>query len=983
MVRSTTVDAHIGAQRLYNVGKVKGLFKGFGGKATQSAHPGARRPPRPQIKRPLFTISPSTKRMLITAAIIFGLIIIVFATAAFWVQLWWFDSMGFRSVLARRYAGQSTVFVIGTVFAAVVFLGNVSIALRRSRQATTKTSRLARIADQFLVALALVSATVISVGTGLAAAAKWDAWLLWWYSDPFGIKDPVFGRDVGFFIFAIPPLTQAVNLLLVLTLFSIVAALVVYALRLGVDLRQIRNAPSLMRVHVLSLAGFVLLLLAVKIFLSNYLLAYSTRGAAFGAGYTDVHIQRPANWALAAVALAIGGALVANAFVQRIRLLVGSVIAWGVLYVVVAVFIPSAVQSTVVEPSELKREREYIANNIEMTRSAYGLDLVDGRDLTGQAPLTEQVLASYPETLDNVRLWDYRIIQGTYQQLQSFVPYYVFLDVDVDRYIIGGVPEQVLLSAREIDQDGLPATAQTWTNERLVYTHGYGAVVSPVEEVSRQGLPVFLVERIPPTGQGVYLIERPEIYFGEADLGWVAVNTEQPEFSGLIDSDDPSSELDYQGLGKGSIRLDNYFKKLLLAAELQDRNLLLSGNLSSKSRILLHRNIVDRVETIAPFLELDPDPYLVIADGRLLWVIDAYTSTDLFPHASRIDGINYLKNSVKVVIDAYDGTVTFYRTSEEDPIADAYGKLYGDLFRPISEVPASISVHFRYPERLFEIQSDIYASVHVDDPTAFYNGEDFWEVPQEQVSDVNQRMVPYYVTMTLPGESATEFALIRPFIPGGRSQRQNMTAWMAGRVGADGSTSLIVYRFPRQETVFGPSQIEARINQEPDISAQITLWSQSGSRVLRGNLLVIPIGESVLYVQPLYLQAAAAEGALPELKRVIVASSERVVMAETLPAALSALVSAEPGSSTGTELEPATQGGTTIPDDLSNPRVQDLVAQAVEAYDRGQAALAAGDWAAYGIAQSELAQALDNLELITSQSESPSATPVASPAADE
>lgn len=935
------------------------------------------KPPIPKITKPTLTVSPSTKRMIITTLIIAVIFIVLFGTAALWVDWWWFGSVGYRSVFVKRYVAELIVFLIATIFSGAVFLINVSIALRRSRSATTKSGRLTTFTDRFVVLLALAGAAVVSISIGLAAGARWETWLLWWNSEPFGLSDPVFGRDIGFFIFALPALWQTTDLLLLLLLASILAVALVYTLRLGVDLRQFRNVPSLMRIHVLSLAGLVFVVLAARHLLSNYELVYSTRGAVFGASYTDVHAQRPANWALAVASLLIGGLLVANAFVTRVRILAGAVALWGVLYVVLGLFVPTAVQQTFVEPSELVREAPYIQNHIDMTRSAYALDAVDPRELTGQDPLTATALASYPATTSNVRLWDYRIIRGTFQQLQSFVPYYVFLDVDVDRYTVDGVTEQVLIAARELDQGGLPSNAQTWTNERLVYTHGYGVVVSPVGTVSPQGLPTFIVQRIPPSGTGIYTIDRPEIYFGEADLDWVAVGTKQPEFSGLIDSDNPTDGAGYSGLGKGSIQMNNYLKKVLLAANLKDRNLFLSGNLTSDSRVLLHRNIMDRVNKIAPFLEYDDDPYLVISEGRLLWVIDAYTSSNLYPHAERLNGINYLRNSVKVVIDAYDGTVTFYRTEEPDPIADAYGRLYSGLFRNVSEAPPTIRAHFRYPERLFEMQSDIYAAVHVDDPTAFYNGEDRWEVPQEQTQNGQARMEPYNVTMTLPGESNPEFTLIRPFIPGGRSQRQNMTSWMAGRVADDGRTSLVVYRFPRQETIFGPSQIEARINQEPEISAQITLWSQSGSEVLKGNLLVIPIGQSVLYVQPLYLQATASEGALPELKRVIVASNDRVVMAVTLEDALARLTEGQgsiPVSDDGTQ--PPQDTG--VAGDLANSDVQTLVNQAVAAYTRGEEALARGDWAAYGQAQAELQAALDALALLTG---SPVATPVASPTA--
>jgi uncharacterized membrane protein (UPF0182 family) len=908
--------------------------------------------------------------MLITAAAIAVIAIVIFASSAFWVNWWWFGSMGYRGVLTTRYTAEFVSFVVGAALAAAVFGGNLALALRRS-QAARPTGRILAFAERTLRALIVAATAIVAFLFGLGSAGRWDTWLLWMHGDAFGLRDPVFHRDVGFFIFALPALHAIESGAFALLIMTAIAVAVVYIVRLGMNVRSIRGVPRQPRVHLLALGGAILVVVAFRNFLANYDLVYSNRGVVFGASYTDVHAQRLANWTLVVVTLVIAGLLLVNAFVRHVRLLVGAVVVWGVASVVLGYVVPAAVQQTVVEPSELTRERPYIANNLEMTRAAFGLDTVPERELTGQAPVVASEVGQYPDTVKNIRLWDYRVIRTTYQQLQSFVSYYVFQDVDVDRYVTDGSIQQVVLSAREFDPGGLQSTAQTWTNRHLVYTHGYGAVVSPVGEVSSQGLPKFLVERIPPTGTGIYAIDRPEIYFGEGTNDWVAVNTAQTEFAGTIDAGGaPTTEYKYQGDPKGAIKLNNYLSRLLLAAHLGERNILLSGSLTGDSQVLLYRNVVERIKKVAPFLRLDDDPYLVIADGKLYWIVDAYTESDRFPHATRTQGINYLRNSVKVVVDAYDGTTTFYRTAESDPIADAYGEIYGDLFRPISEAPASIAAHWRYPEFLFDVQSDVFASVHVTDPTAFYNGEDRWAVPMEQVNGTPERMEPYYVTMTLPAETNPEFALIRPFTPGGRTDRQNMTAWMAGRTAPDGSLSLLLYRFPRQETVFGPAQIEARIDQEPDISAQISLWNQSGSQVIRGNLLVIPIGESILYVQPLYLQATGTQGALPELKRVIVASNERVVMRDTLTDALAALTQ---GSETVTgplETAPGASSG-------GAAGVADLAQQALDAFQEGQAALTRADWTAYGDAQTRLKSLLDQIAALSSGTTAASGTPTA------
>jgi uncharacterized membrane protein (UPF0182 family) len=921
------------------------------------------------MRLPRPTIPPGLKRALTALVVVVLILAVLFGTARFWVNLWWFDSMGYRSVLLRRYLAEILSFAGFGLVSGSIFLINGRLALRRAVTHLYPGGFRGGASSVFRW-LIWILAILVGIGFGSAASTQWEMWILWLKADSYGLHDPIFHRDISFYFFALPALRDLAVGAIVLIALCIAMAAALYVLLLGLNFRKIGQLPGLVRVHLLVLAGLFFVGVGAWQVVQGFSIVYSTSGAAPGPGFTDVNVVRWVNWLLAACALAVGIVLILNSFLKQLRLLLGLIAGWAVLYVLLAVLLPPIVQSTVVDPSELKREKSYIANNIAMTSASFGLATVTERDLGGQQPVTQSLLAAEPATLSNVRLWDYRVAQTTFQQLESFVPYYVFLDVDVERYpdAHGGI-QQVLVSARELDTNGLPANAKTWTNLRLVYTHGYGAVVSPVNAVTPQGLPAFVVNKIPPTGAGVYAITQPEIYFGEGNLDWVVVNTDQPEFSGLIDTSNPNNG-SYAGQGAGSVTLDNYLKKLIVAIDLKESKLLTSGVINGDSRILLRRNIVDRAHEIAPFLTFDKDPYLVIADGRLVWVIDAYTTSNRFPGATSENGVNYIRNSVKVTIDAYDGTITFYRTAVADPIADAYGAVYPGLFKPVSEAPASIAAHFRYPEHLFDVQSEVYATIHVEDPTALYNGEDRWAVPTEQVNGQPARMEPYYVTMSLPEQTNPEFVLIRPFVPGGNSPRQNMTAWMAGGTDASGNLSLVVYRFPRQATVFGPRQIEARIDQEPEISSQISLWSQAGSSVIRGNLLVIPIGDSVLYVQPLYLQATAEQSALPELKRVIVASNEKVVMADTLTDALALLTSSTTGPAPALPAPP-TEAGVT-----PNPQVADLVAQAGAAFDKGQAALKAGDWAAYGEAQNELAAILAQLENLTGSTPA-AATPTA------
>ncbi len=908
-------------------------------------------------------ISPSTRRSLIAAGVIAAIAIITVGTSAFWVNWWWFGSVGYRSVLVTRYIAQFGMFFAFGIFAAAFFLANTIAALRRSRTALAdQTGRpSAGTIDRILGPLLLAVAAAIFVIGGISGWRHWNEVLLFIFGRDVGVNDPVYGRDAGFYMFALPVFQLLRSSLTVLLFATAIAVAAVYTIRLGVNPRNLRSAPRLMRTHVLALVGGLILLFGTSFWLANYELVYSTRGVVFGAGFTDVNVQRWSNWILVILSFVIAGLLVMNGFVRQIRLLIAAVVAWAILAVVLGVVVPAIVQQAVVNPSEFQREEAYIANNIEMTRAAYELDDVTTRELSGTSAPTQADIDANPETIENIRLWDYRVIQETFQRNNALAPYYLFYDVDVDRYQAGQGVQQVLLSARELDIEGLPENAQTWTNTHLTYTHGYGVVVSPVNGVSQGGQPEYIVSSIPPDGTGPFTIDRPEIYFGESTDGWVILNTDEAEFSGLIGGQSAEAEVEqYSGEAAGSISMGNSVSRLISAVYLRDRYVFLNGSINEDSRLVLHRDIVERVEMIAPFFSYDPDPYLVIADGRLVWILDGYTSSDLFPNATRVQGVNYLRNSVKVTIDAYDGTVTFYRTNTSDPIADAYDDIYGDLFTPVAEAPASVAVHFRYPERLFIVQAEAMAAYHVTDPKLFYDGEERWAIAQEEVGGEVGQMEPYYVTLTLPEEQAADFSLMLPFTPGGSAtgqNNQNMTAWMAARTDGEGGPRMVVYRFPRDVTIDGPRQVEARIDQDPEIAAQITLWNQAGSEVIRGNLLVIPLESGNLYVQPLYLRAAQSEAGFPELQRVIVATIDRVEMRPTFDEALAAVVNP---TVAGTEVngagpEPPEDSDDSVPA-VATPEpgtgssevTGDLADQALAAFERAEAAQQRGDWAAYG-----------------------------------
>jgi uncharacterized membrane protein (UPF0182 family) len=892
--------------------------------------------------------------MIIAALIIVAILAFIYLTATFWVQWWWFESIGYRTALTTRYISGVLAFVVAALITGSFFAVNWQIALRR--EGAGKSARIAT--NRFTRGLLWVVTVALAIFAGWQAAQHWVAWRLALAGESFGIADPTFGMDAGFYVFRLPAVELAHRGLLGVVLVSLVAVTLIYLGMMGLDrLDQIPADPGARR-HLLVLAAILLILFGFGYLINNFNLQYSTRGFVPGPSFTDVTVVRPLNYVLALLSVVAAGVLLFSKRSDQLRWLAAVFLIW-LGSVALGAVVPQVVHQTIVEPNELQRESPYIVNNIALTRAAFGLDGTEVRTLSGQGEPPAEALQPDSPVLRNVRLWDYRIARNTYQQLRSFVPYYIFHDADVDRYPEADEIQQVLVSARELDTAGLPANAQTWTNQHLAYTHGYAAVVSPINEATSQGLPVFTVGGIPPEPAGVMTIERPEIYFGEVDSQWVAVNTGVQEVNG-IPGETPSSP--YSGKADGSLTLDNYLKRVILAIYLGDRRVLFTDELTDESRVLLMRSVRERASAIAPFLQFDDDPYLSIVDGRLIWIMNAYTTTDRFPNATPVGGINYARNTFKVTVDAYDGTVTFYRTAMADPIADAYEALFREMFQPISEAPPALAEHFRYPEELFDIQSTVYSAYHVTDPTAFYNGEDRWEIAEEQIDNEENRgvtLVPmeaYFMTLPLPGESETGFKLIRPFTP---INRPNMTAWMAGQSDPAGSARLIVYRFPRQTTVYGPQQVEARIDQDPDISAQFTLLSQAGSRVIRGNLLVIPVGETVMYVQPVYLQATGTGGAPTELQFVIIATNQQVKMRATLEETLQAVAAADSGETVATV---GPEAGAPVP--------AASAAEALDAYQRGQAALRAGDWAAYGQAQDDLQRVLEEM-----------AGPIASPGA--
>ncbi len=830
----------------------------------------------------------------------------------------------------------------------------------------------------------LLIAAVLVLIMGNVGSSQWPTVLRYWYGGSFGTSDPIFGRDVGFYVFALPFYQFTVGFLIGTVIVSALASGVIYMATGGIRLQERIQLMPRPVAHLSALVGLFLLFSAINYYLKIYGLLYSQGNVAFGAGFVDVNVQRWIYWLLIIAFVATGIMLLRNIKIREARpLLIGV----GVFLVgtIGLGSIPGAiVQKLIVDPTELQREGPYIENNIEFTRKAYALDRILEQPFEASENLTAADIAANPLTIRNVRIWDERPMVQTYQQIQEIRPYYVFSGIDVDRYTIDGVYQQVMLSGRELDTNRLPVQARNWVNETLQYTHGYGVAMSPVTHVSPEGLPAFMIKDIPPVSDAAELqISRPEIYYGERTYGNVVVKTSADEFD--YPRRDGNAFTSYEG--KGGVPMGSFIKRLAFTIRMMDPNLLLSSYTLSESKIMFHRQIAQRAREIAPFLFFDSDPYLVISEGRLYWILDAYTTTNMYPYSKRMgrSQINYIRNAVKVVMDAYHGSVTFYQ-AEDEPIIAAYAAMFPTLFKSINTMPADLRAHVRYPVDLFRIQATMYREYHMQEAQVFYNQEDLWEIPNEIYgqNDRTQPMEPYYIIVKLPGEQREEFLLLVPFTP---AKKDNMIGWLAARCDGENYGDLLVYTLPKEKLIYGPMQLEARIDQQPDISSQLTLWGQGGSEVIRGNLLAIPIETSFLYVEPIYLQARQeseqfqqqgfeGEGggqpqqgqmprqlqqstAIPELKQVIVAFGGQVIMRDTFEDALNDLFGTDAGKTLDSSSE--TPAATTS-EQPTERTAANLASEADMQFQRVRESLQKWDWTTAGEAMKQLEQSILELK---------------------
>jgi hypothetical protein len=732
---------------------------------------------------------------------------------------------------------------------------------------------------------------VLSLIFALSVSGQWDTYLRFRYGGPFGVADPLFGVDLGFYVFRLPFYEMVQGSITVLT----IGALAILSLCALFGVRQSKSTgkitvPGGVRRHFMVLLFILMANFGWGFILDHYDLVYSTLGVVHGAGYAAAHVTRAALWvmtgasALACVLLAIGF------FRTRTKHIVAGIVVYAALYVVALMALPWLFETFMVKPNELSLEMPFLNRYIEFTRKAYKLDGIQETAYPALSDLTPDVIARNQDTIQNIRLWDSRPLLQTYQQTQAIRLYYQFYNVDVDRYRLPDGYHQVMLASRELASQ-LPSDAQTWVNETLQFTHGEGLVMNSVSNTTGGGLPQYLVDNVPAESQYGLNLTQPAIYFGEVAPGYKIVSTGIKEFD--YPKGNENVYASYQG--KGGIPLDSIWKRLLFAWTQKDINILLTSYLTPQSKIQIWRSVQERVSQVAPFLLLDHDPYAVLSEGKLYWIQDAYTVSDRFPYSSpqadgSAQGMNYIRNSVKAVVDMYDGTVTFYAMDSKDPVLGMYERAFPGVFKDLTYLPADLKAHLRYPEDLFGIQATQYETFHMTDPQVFYNREDLWVPPQEKYDGAVNPMDPYYMLMKLPGSGQLEYLIMTPFTP---QKRDNMIAWLAARCDFPDYGKMLFYELPKDKLIFGPNQISAMIDQSTTISQQLTLWDQKGSGVIRGKLIVIPIENSFLYVVPLYLKAEGTN--FPQLKRVIVATGDKVVMEPTLDEALTSLFGTAPG----------------------------------------------------------------------------------------
>ena len=862
----------------------------------------------------------------------------------------WFGEVGFTKIFTTIIGTKLFLGLGSGLFAALFLYTNLRLAARFTKERPINVGLLEKISipvglANYVNKIILPISLVFGFLLGQAASAQWLTILTYFNSTPFNLNDPIFNQDIGFYFFALPFFNGLLTFAWWVILPSFILTLLFYFLKTAFWFDQSgitidKNA----RKHAFTFSALVFILFAAGNILSRFNLLLEPQSLGTGAYFTTVNAILPILLILAILSLVCSGSFLLNLFRNNKKLIILSVGAYFLVWLGGIIVYPIVLQRLVVSPNEFVKEGRFIEYNIAATRRAFNLDEVEERNLTGETTLTQKDIRNNEATIKNVRLWDRKPLLDTFGQVQEIRTYYDFVSIDNDRYEIDGELRQIMLSPRELNTANLPN--KNFINERLTFTHGFGLAAGPVNQVTKEGLPLLLVKDIPPSSSKKELdVKRPEIYFGELSSDYVFVNTKAAEFNFPQGEDNVFQTYE----GKAGVEIDSIVKKAAFAIRFGSLRVLLSNDITPESKVLFHRNINERVRKIAPFLQFDSDPYMIIGnDGRLVWLYDAYTISNHFPYSQLVNGeVNYIRNSVKVTIDAYNGTILFYVADSSDPIIQTYQKIFPDVFLPLSDMPTDLRSHVRYPEDIFAYQSVLYSVYHMDQKQIFYNKEDQWSIPMVETSrdQGGEKSMMRHMIMKLPGQKKEEFILMLPFTPSGKS---NLIAWMVARSDGENYGKLVAYRFPKQKLIFGPKQVTARISQDAEISRQISLWDQRGSEVIRGALLVIPIEESLIYVQPLYLRGE--ESKIPELKRVILAYENRIAMEETLEKALEKVF----GPGAKQEKEEVVQE--------EAQSKENLVSQAQSAYEAALKAQKEGDWSAYGKEISKLGEIINKMQ---------------------
>jgi uncharacterized membrane protein (UPF0182 family) len=934
----------------------RGFFEG-------GESPFGRLPTEPNF--PTIRVSRRGVIWITVAAVVLLLLFLLKPFATFYTDYLWFRALGFGGVFGTRFAAQIWSFFIFAILFWVIGTANVLLALNANpgrRLSSIGIRQRPLTAPSTILALLLVF--LLGLLFGRIAAGQWQTILTFFNQKSFNVQDPIWHRDVSFYVFTLPFYRLLWGWLLGVVILMILMVAGIYASRSG--FQNLVLPPRAVRHFSVLSAGFAALW-AVHYQLDLYELLLSKRGFVYGIGYADIAARVPAYWIMTVLMVLITIGLLINAFGARLTALAGALVVWlGAAFVLLVVF-PGIVQRFQVAPSELQRETSYIKNQIDFTRQAWGLTSIADRPFTPQDTLTADKVANNPQTVQNARLWDPQLaLPSTLENIQSLRTYYQFYpnEVAVDRYQLGGQYLQLLLAARELNPDKVTQVANTWVALKLQYTHGYGVVAARANEATAQGDPVLTLQDIPPAG--VPSVTQSGIYFGRHTTNYVLTDSKQPEFDYPFTTDQYT-----QWKGTSGVPLSSALRSLAFAIRFGDINMLISPQLTSQTQVLFNRAVQDRVSALAPFLQFDQDPYVVVVDGHIYWILDGFTVTDHYPYSEMppndggpLTGVNYARNSVKAVVDAYDGTTTFYQIDAKDPIANTYASIFPGLFKPFSAMPAGLQAHIRYPRDLFNRQAERFTYFHMTDPTVFYLRSDLWNIAKENLSQGGSAspIRPFYVISRLPGEPKEEFLTILPYTPNGKT---NMIAYLAARSDQPDYGTLFDFRFPKDSLVVGPQQVEANIDQAPLIKSQFALLNAPGSSVIRGNLLVLPIETSLLYIEPVYLEATNV--AKPQLKKVIVATGQNVVMEDTLDKALAALL----GQAT-----PTTPGGPTTP---PSGTVAQLIASANAHYAQAQKDLKAGDFTGYAQEIQTVGQILQQLASLQPATASASASPKPSP----